>query len=135
MKLTHIAVTAARGFNHPYEQFANFKFDLHLAANLEPDEDPDAAIIKLQANAEECAEQHKARILADLKRKREIESVLENLRLAKRKQAESEESKQAIADLEAKLTKLTSQPLMIGDKTIHAGHADHPATDNWNNEP
>lgn len=135
MKLTLIAVTAARGFNHPYEQFANFKFDLHLAANLEPDEDPDEAILKLQTNAEEAAEKHKARILADCKRKREIESVLENLRFAKRKQAESEESKQAIADLEAKLTALTSQPLMIGDKTIHAGHVDHPATDNWDNEP
>lgn len=135
MKLTLIAVTAARGFNHPYEQFANFKFDLHLAANLEPDEDPDEAILKLQTNAEEAAEKHKARILADCKRKREIESVLENLRFAKRKQAESEESKQAIADLEAKLTALTSQPLMIGDKTIHAGHDDHPATDNWDNEP
>ena len=134
MKLTHIAVTAARGFNHPYEQFANFKFDLHLAANLEPDEDPDEAILKLQTNAEEAAEKHKARILADCKRKLDIERVLENLRHAKREVDKSEESKQAVVDLEAKLTALTSQPLMIGEKTIHAGHSDHPATNHWDNE-
>ena len=184
MKLTHIAVTAARGFNHPYEQFANFKFDLHLAANLEPDEDADEAILKLQGTAEEAAEKHKARILADCKRKRDIESVIENLRHAKReaeksegnKQAvvdleakltalekhkassradckrkrdiesvienlrhakreaeKSEGNKQAVVDLEAKLTALTSQPLMIGDKTIYAGHSDHPATNHWDN--
>ncbi|MHB1079794.1 MAG: hypothetical protein ACYC67_10340 [Prosthecobacter sp.] len=135
MKLTHIAVTAARGFNHPYEQFANFKFDLHLAANLEPDEDPDAAIIKLQANAEECAEQHKARILADLKRKREIGEVLDSLRYAKRSMAENETTQKTVADLEARLSALTSEPLMIGGKTIHAGHPDHPETNNFDNEP
>lgn len=133
MKLTHIAVTAARGFNHPYEQFANFKFDLHLAANLEPDEDADEAILKLQGTAEEAAEKHKARILADCKRKRDIESVIENLRHAKREAEKSEGNKQAVVDLEAKLTALTSQPLMIGDKTIYAGHSDHPATNHWDN--
>ena len=135
MKLTHIAVTAARGFNHPYEQFANFKFDLHLAANLEPDEDPDAAIIKLQANAEECAEQHKSRILADLKRKQQIKSALENLGYAKGRASESEANQKAVSELEAKLTVLTSSPLMIGGKTIHAGHPDHPETNDFDNEP
>lgn len=134
MKLTQIAVTAARGFNHPYEQFANFKFDLHLAANLEPDEDADAALLKLQTIAEEEAEKHKARILADCNRERAIERVLENLGYAKREADKSEANKKAVADLEAKLTELTSQPLMIGKKIIHAGHADHAETNDWDHE-
>jgi hypothetical protein len=134
MKLTEIAVTAARGFNHPYEQFANFKFDLHLAANLEPGEDADAALLNLQTTAEEAAEKHKARILADCNRERAIARVLENLGYAKREADKSEANKKAVADLEAKLTELTSQPLMIGEKIIHAGHADHAETNDWDHE-
>jgi len=128
MNITRISVTAARGFNHPYEQFANFKFDLHLDAELALGEDPIQALTQLQSEAEQAAEAHKAAILADLERKREIASVVEQMDYERRKQFESEAGKKRIADLEAKLSELTSQPLLLAPKQIHAGHADHPET-------
>lgn len=137
MKITHIHVTAGRGFNHPYEQYANFKFDLHLQATLEEGEAPKDCIIHLQAEAEAAAEQHKQRILNDCKRLRLIEEgnrELERLRVRAKQQ---EDLQPEIAKTEEMLTKLTSQPLMLGSKIIHPGHSDHPETDenDWEYDP
>mgnify|MGYP000429194655 CR=1 FL=1 len=128
MNITHISVTAARGFNHPYEQFANFKFDLSFEANLYDGEDANAAMLSLQARAEQAAEAHKSAILADLDRKREIAATVEAMEYERRKQFETEASKKRMQELEGKLSELTSKPLLLAPKQIHAGHADHPET-------
>lgn len=131
MKITHIHVTAGRGFNHPYEQYANFKFDLHLQAALEEGEAPKDCIILLQAEAEAAAEQHKQRILNDCKRLRLIEEgnrELERLRVRAKQQ---EDLQPEIEKTEAMLNQLTATPLMLGSKIIHPGHADHPETDEF----
>lgn len=129
MKTTHIHVTAGRGFNHPHEQYANFKFDLHLQATLEEGEEPAAALATLQAQAEQAAEAHKARILDDVERLRLIKQGEEALARLKRQKKQQLDVDPQIAECEAALAKLTSTPLMLGDKIIHPGHADHPATD------
>lgn len=129
MKITHIHVTAARGFNHPHEQYANFKFDLHLQAALEDGEDPAEALALLQQRAEHAAETHKARILDDVERLRLIKRGEEMLAHLKRQKKQQEEVDPQIAECEAALAKLTSTPLMLCDKVIHAGHPDHPDTD------
>ena len=131
MNITRIAVTAARGFNHPYEQFANFKFDLHFNAELDPGEDPNEALILLQSRAEEQAEAHKARILADLQRQRDVTLVVEAIEFERRKAFDNEASKKRMAELEAKLSELTATPLLLAPKQIHPGHADHPETFNY----
>lgn len=129
MKITHIYVTAGRGFNHPREQYSNFKFDLQLQGELEPGEDPAAALVKLQQEAEQAAEAHKACILSDIERQATIQAVLGNLEYEKRKAFDSEASKATVAKLEEQLTALTSRPLMLAGKAVHAGHPDHPDTD------
>lgn len=129
MKIRTIHVTAGRGFNHPREQFANFKFDLHLQAELEEGEEPAAALIKLQEHAETAAEAHKSRILDDVERKAKIEQALEAIAYERRRVSDTEAGKARIAEMEAVLAKLTATPCLLGNKIIHPGHPDHPATD------
>ena len=128
MKIRSIHVTAGRGFNHPREQYANFKFDLHLQAELEEGEDPARAVVKLQEHAETAAEAHKARILEDIERKEKIESALQTIEYERRKNFDNEASKARITEAEAILAKLTATPCLLGNKLVHPGHPDHPAT-------
>ena len=113
MNITTITVSAGRGFNHPYQSYANFKFDLHLTATLNDEEDPDDALAALQRKAEGAAEAHKNNILKDIERKREIANVAQEIDYEKRKQFDTEASKALIASLEEKLTQLTSAPLLL----------------------
>lgn len=53
MKITRIHASAGRTFNHPTEQYANFRFDLHFEAEIEDGEDPLEASRQLAAHAEE----------------------------------------------------------------------------------
>jgi hypothetical protein len=67
MKITEITVHAGRTFNHPYEQYANFKPGLSLRATItSEDEDVEQATKALQTIAERMAEGQKQQILADL---------------------------------------------------------------------
>ena len=67
MKITEIIVHAGQGFNHPYEQFANFKPSVSLKAVLEDGEDPSLVVKQLQAKAEGMVEDHKNHILSTLR--------------------------------------------------------------------
>lgn len=129
MNITHIHVTAGRGFNHPYEQYANFKFDLHLQATLEEGEVPKDCIILLQAEAEAAAELHKQRILDDCKRLCLIETGSRELERLRVRAKQQEDLQPEIAKTEAMLNRLTEKPLMLGSKIVHPGHPDHPETD------
>lgn len=70
MKIKTITVRASRTLPHPSENYANFRADIELTADLEPADttDIDAAIKELQRQAETTVEQHcselKAAILA-----------------------------------------------------------------------
>lgn len=131
MKIRSIHITAGRGFNHPREQFANFKFDLHLQAELEEGEDPAAALVRLQEQGEQAAEAHKARILEDIERKAKIEQALETIAFERRKAFDNDASKTRIAEAEAVLAKLTATPCLLGNKIVHPGHPDHPDTEDF----
>lgn len=128
MKIRNIQITAGRGFNHPREAYANFKFDLTLQAELEEGEDAGAALVALQTQGERAAEQYKEKILADVERAAQIQALAENLAFEKRKAFDSEVSQKRIAEMEERLAALTSTPLLLTDKTIPAGHIDHPDT-------
>jgi chromosome segregation ATPase len=84
MKVTAISVTAGRTFNHPFEQYANLRFDMHLDAQLEEGEEFLPAIQKLTAQAEELAEGHKQNLLKDIR-------TLEKIQRANREISDLEE--------------------------------------------
>lgn len=129
MKIQKIAATAGRTFNHPHEQYANFRFDLHFEAALDEDEEPQEALKLLQAMAEQRAEQHKTAILADIRKKREIEQVLQSIESEKRLSFDNEASQKRLGEYEARLSQLTATPLLLAQPTIHPGHEDHPDTE------
>lgn len=80
MKITNIDVSAGRTFNHPYESYSNFRFDLSLRAELGPDDDPGEVLRVLQAQAESAAEQHKRTLLKDVEHLHEAQRLDEELR-------------------------------------------------------
>jgi hypothetical protein len=53
MKATKITVSAGRTFNHPFEQYANFRAHAEIEYNLEDNEDPIKAIKYAQSQVEE----------------------------------------------------------------------------------
>jgi len=60
MKITEITISAGRTFNHPYEQFSNFRPSLQIKAVPTEDGEDGIKIIKdLQAMAEGLMEDHK----------------------------------------------------------------------------
>jgi GTP1/Obg family GTP-binding protein len=63
MKATKITVSAGRTFNHPFEQYANFRAHAEIEYNLEDNEDPIKAIKYAQSQVEELAEDHKRNLL------------------------------------------------------------------------
>lgn len=129
MHITSIQVSASRGFNHPHEKFANFRFDLHLQASLDAGDNPDTALIELQRKAEQAAEAHKKAILDEIERERLIAEGEEQLRWMRRESAKQDEYKDKIRETEEMLIKLRAVPAGLTEtKQIHPGHADHPAT-------
>lgn len=135
MHYTKLTVTAGRGFNHPHESFANFRFDLHLEAELTEDDDPKACLKTLQAQAEEAAEAHKKQILEDVERLRLIKQGEAQLAQLRRQQKQQEDVGPEIAKVEAALNELTSRPPILGGKVIHPGHVDHPETNDHDSFP
>lgn len=94
MKVTAISVTAGRTFNHPFEQYANLRFDMHLNADLADGEDAVEAIKALTAQTEELAEGHKQALLKDIR-------TLEKIQRANREISDLEE-RMASADARLK---------------------------------
>jgi len=67
MKITTITAHAGRTFNHPYEQYSNFRPGISLTAEVAGDADKLEKIRKLQTLAEYLADEVKADMLARLK--------------------------------------------------------------------
>jgi len=66
MHVTTIRVFAGRTFNHPHEQYSNFKPSLSLEATLAETDDVDGCVAELQGMAERMVEDHKTKLLADV---------------------------------------------------------------------
>lgn len=128
MKITSIKVSAARGFNHPHESYANFRFEIHQEVVIEEGDDPQAVLAALQEQTEIAAEAHKKRILSDIERLRLIQQGEEQLKRLKARQKQTDDTPQEIAETEAMLARLKATPLVLGEKTVHPGHPDHPET-------
>ncbi|WP_043588109.1 hypothetical protein [Geminisphaera colitermitum] len=65
-KIIEITAGDQAGFNHPFEQYSNFKPSITLRAVLLDGEDPVKAIQNLQRDAHDCVEAEKDRILKHL---------------------------------------------------------------------
>lgn len=129
MKITHLRVSASRGFNHPYEQFANFRFEIHQEAQLEDGEDPREQLLILQQQTETAAEVHKKRILNDIQRHRLIEQGERELNQLKARQKQSDETPAEIAKVQETLARLREVPFILAPVSLHPGHPEHPETD------
>lgn len=79
MKIHNIHVSAGRTFNHPFEQYSNFRCDVQLQAGLEPDEDPMKATQELQATVEKIAEDHKQDMLKNIRQLEKISRCNEEI--------------------------------------------------------
>jgi hypothetical protein len=75
MITTKISVTAQAGFNHPFEQYSNFKPSVSIEALIEPGEDADTALRALQHKAQRFCDDEKARILAACQLEQDIENA------------------------------------------------------------
>lgn len=67
-KPTEIIVSAARGFNHPYEDYSNLKPFISMKVELEEGDDPEKVTKEYQAKVESLVEDHKQNMLESLRR-------------------------------------------------------------------
>ena len=79
MKISNVHVSAGRTFNHPFEQYSNFRCDVQLQAHVEDGEDPIAATHELQATVEKIAEDHKQDLLKNIRKLQEIARANEEI--------------------------------------------------------
>lgn len=63
MHVTEITVSAGTTFNHPYEQYSNFRPAITLKASLNDGDDYKQCVADLQREANEIIERRKAEIL------------------------------------------------------------------------
>lgn len=80
MKITEIIVHEGRGYNHPYEQFSNFKQGITLKATIDPNwsgelENPEACIKRLQEKAATQMDDIKKRTLDSLEKINSLEAA------------------------------------------------------------
>jgi predicted RNase H-like nuclease (RuvC/YqgF family) len=80
MNVTEIIVSAARTFNHPYEQYSNLRPGVTMKATLAEGEDVVAATKQLQQQAEGLVEDHKQALLSSIQQ-------IENMQRAEREVA------------------------------------------------
>lgn len=118
MEIKTVTVTAARTFNHPYEQYHNFRPGVTLTASLTDGENAETAAKELQAQAEKLVEMHRILMLDELEKVNEMgnarnraASLAETLRRA---QAEMDAMRAKYPDLNEFL-KLPAPPENIPD--------------------
>ena len=154
VKLTKISVSAARTFNHPYERYANFRFEIRLEGEIEDNMPIGHQIDSARESAENIAENHKLEILDELQQQQQRELIRESIATAREHQRHAAEIEEQIAsgklanyyvdvlkgqldeitkipEWEAKLAAMPS-PRLLPEREIHPGHEDHPDTHNDN---
>lgn len=135
MNITSIQVSAGRTFNHPHEPYANFRFDLHLKADLNLLDDSTGCLKFLQSRAEKMADEHKEFILDRCELQNEREQLRYQISNLMRPIAEWEDTtpEARAADLEKAKARLITVLQELGiysadEPCLHPGHPDHPET-------
>lgn len=136
MNIQEITVTAGRTFNHPYERYANFRFDFSLKAQIQEGDDFAQCLVTLQRAAEIQADEHKAMLLGECERLKKIEDLqymqrnLKSPHHADMTETPAERAEK-LARVETELAQLMALPSYSyaeTDKEIHRGHPDHEET-------
>jgi hypothetical protein len=85
IEIVEITVGAGTGFNHPYEQFSNFKPSVTLRAKIDggPDVPVEEAVRQLQLAADRLVNAEKERILAALEREEGIDRARDAVSLSR----------------------------------------------------
>lgn len=154
VKPTKISVSAARTFNHPFERYANFRFEIRLEGEIKDNMPIGHQIDSARQSAENIAENHKLEILEELHRQQEREIIRRSIAVAREHQSNAAGIEEEIAsgalseyyvnilkgqlaevakipEWEAKLAAMPA-PRLLPEREIHPGHEDHPDTHNDN---
>lgn len=99
MKVTQITVSSSTGFNHPYEQYANFKPHVSLTAELEADDNVEHRTRELQAVAEKLCQDQKQLILNQLEWSRRLENINDEIESINRRREKSEGEQERLSEL------------------------------------
>lgn len=75
MTITKITVSASAGFNHPFEQYANFKPGITLEAVIPEGENADLCARALQEKAQDLVDAERVRIEAECRHEKDIEDT------------------------------------------------------------
>lgn len=107
--IAKVTVSASSGFNHPHEQFANFKPSISLEAELEVGDDYYKVVRKLQEQVETLVQSHKQAILDDLERIKAIEEAKTNLEFAQQQQKRHQDNSETVERFQRALDELLGQ--------------------------
>lgn len=107
--ITKVTVSASSGFNHPHEQFSNFKPFVSLEAELNEGDDYYQVAKELQARAETLVQSHKEEILEDLERIERIEQAKRDLEFAKQQHQRYQDNADVVAQREKDLAELLDE--------------------------
>lgn len=111
MKITEIIVSAGRTFNHPYEQYSNFRPGLTIKATLEDGEDFEKNIGEMQNKAETMMEKHKTQMLNDIR----------NLYQVQKMQGEMSRLKSLLKETEEQIKEMELDHPLLESKVIYKG--------------
>lgn len=108
-KITKVTVSASTGFNHPHEQYANFKPFVSLEAELAEGDDYYRVVKELQDRAETLVQSHKESILEDIALNQRIKEIRSDLSYALRDQEQNLDRIADIGRLQKQLSDLLDQ--------------------------
>jgi len=108
-KITKVTVSASSSFNHPHEQYANFKPFVSLEAELAEGDDHYRVVKELQDRAETLVQSQKESILADIALDLKIKKVRSDLAYARREQNQSLDRTVDIGQMEKQLADLLDE--------------------------
>ena len=122
MKVTQITVSSSTGFNHPYEQFANFKPHVSLTADIEETDNVQHRTRELQAVAEKLVQDQKKLILDQLEWSRKLERIADEIDSINDRRDRSEGEQERLSELQ-RLKADIEEKLFYQNPTNHAGPA------------
>jgi hypothetical protein len=114
-RVTEITVHAGTSFNHPYEQFSNFKPGISLTVQIDEDADRADVLRAWQARAHDVITEEKARILEGLAHEEVIRSQRSDLSYhedqLKRHEVERLRHRESAAETAAQLAEYRAKPV------------------------
>lgn len=122
MKVTQITASSSTGFNHPYEQFANFKPHVSLTAELEDGDNVQQKSRELQSIAEKLVQDQKQLILNQLEWSRKLERIADEMEAINDRRDRSEGEQERLTELK-QLKENIEEKLFYQNPTNQAGPA------------